>query len=316
MTPLLRNPADARTLLFVAIAYLLAFGGYFLHELLPWWAELPLIFAAGWFAFVTAVITHNTIHAPIFKSRSLNRLFQLVLTLGYGHPVSAFVPGHNLSHHVHTQTRRDVMRTTKLRFRWHFLNFLLGPAILGGDITRADLGYATAMRTERPRWFRQWVAEWLVFLGVQGTLLYLNPLAFLLYQVFPHTCAAAGIVGMNLLQHDGCDMDSEYNHSRNFVGTWINWWCFNNGFHTIHHKHPGLHWSELPRAHAEQIAPHIHPNLDEPDMGAYILRTFFAPGGRVDMYGNPLVLPEEGPDESWIPGRGDTPVGVSLGAEL
>ena len=35
----------------------------------------------------------------------------------------------------------------------------------------------------------------------------------------------------------------------------------------------------------------------------------------LDMYGNPLVLPEEGPDEEWIPNVRTTPKGVSLGAE-
>ena len=76
-----------------------------------------------------------------------------------------------------------------------------------------------------------------------------------------------------------------------------------------------LHWSLTPQAHAEEIAPHILPTLDVPNMGTYIWRTFVYPGIRLDMHGRPLVLPEEGPDESWIPGVGSTPKGVSLGAE-
>ena len=38
------------------------------------------------------------------------------------------------------------------------------------------------------------------------------------------------------------------------------------------------------------------------------------PGQRVTYEGKPLVLPEEGPDEEWIPGPKETPTDVSLGA--
>ena len=67
---------------------------------------VPLLVLTCWFSFFGAVATHNTVHSPVFKSRALNRVFQVVLTLTYGNPVSSFVPGHNLSHHKHTQSRR------------------------------------------------------------------------------------------------------------------------------------------------------------------------------------------------------------------
>lgn len=313
--PLLREPSDRRTLVFVFGTLALAFSGWALWDAVPAWVLVPWVLLTAWMSWLCAVITHNTIHAPMFHARPLNRAFQLVLTLAYGHPVSAFVPGHNLSHHCHTQSRRDVMRTTKMRFRWNLLNLVLAPAVLARDITRADLAYAKAMRTERPRWFRQWLTEWAAFASVQGVLLVVDWRGFLLFQLLPHAVAGAGIVGMNHLQHDGCDASHPYNHSRNFVGRWINWWTFNNGYHTIHHMDPGLHWSKAAAAHAERVAPHVHPNLDQPSMLAYIWRAYVSPGVRTDYLGRPLVLPDEGPDESWIPGVGDTPVQASLGAE-
>ena len=312
---LLRHREDARTLVFVGIAHVLQIGGFFLWPQMSWFVAVPWILAAMWFSWLTAVITHNTIHAPIFHSRTLNKWMQVVLTLGYGSPVSAFVPGHNLSHHLHTQTRRDVMRTTKMRFRWNLLNVLLAPPTLARDITRSDMAYAKAMRKERPRWFRQWVLEYVVFVVVQVVFFVLDPLAFVLFLLVPHIAAAFGIVGINFFQHDGCDQDSEYNHSRNFVGPWINFWAFNNGYHTIHHMQPGLHWSKTKAAHEALVAPHIHPNLDSPNMLTYMWTIYIWPGKRVDYLGNPLVLPEEGPDEPWIPGVGSTPANVSLGAE-
>jgi len=52
-------------------------------------------------SFDGAVITHNTMHCPIFhhSCKGLNTLVKVLLTLTYGHPVTSYVPGHNLSHH-------------------------------------------------------------------------------------------------------------------------------------------------------------------------------------------------------------------------
>jgi hypothetical protein len=75
-----------------------------------------------------------------------------------------------------------------------------------------------------------------------------------------------------------------------------------------------MHWSVLPEAHAERVAPFIHPNLDQPSLLAYIWRTFIWPAKRLTYLGEPVVLPDEGPDEEWIPAPKQTPRNVSLGA--
>jgi fatty acid desaturase len=65
----------------------------------------------------------------------------------------------------------------------------------------------------------------------------------------------------NYLQHVGCDAASEHDHSRNFVSPFFNWFVFDNGLHTVHHEHPGLHWSryrELHRQREAQIAPELN----------------------------------------------------------
>ena len=120
---MLRYRADLKTLLFVATYFgLVAAQWIFAPSELR--LAIPLLVLTCWFSFFGAVATHNTVHCPVFQRRWQNRVFQVVLTLTYGHPVSAFVPGHNLSHHKHTQTRRDVMRTTKVDLGWNLLSIL------------------------------------------------------------------------------------------------------------------------------------------------------------------------------------------------
>jgi fatty acid desaturase len=310
---MLRYRADLKTLLFVAIYFGLV-AAQWVWAPTSLWLAAPLLVLTCWFSFFGAVATHNTVHCPVFHQRWANRAFQVALTLTYGHPVSAYVPGHNLSHHKHTQSRRDVMRTTKVQFRWNLLNGLLFMPRVGGDIFRADMRYFRAMYRRNPPWFRQMIIEATFFLGSMGLLLALDWKKFLLYVLIPHQYAAWGIITMNLLQHDGCDEDSEYNHSRNFVGKLVNWWTYNNGYHTIHHIEPGLHWSLLPAEHAARVAPFIHPNLDQPNFVAYLWRTFIWPGKRERYDGTPLVLEPAGADEEWIPAPTETPRDVSLGA--
>ena len=83
-------------------------------------------------------------------------------------------------------------------------------------------------------------------------------------------------------------------------GKFFNWFHFNNGFHGMHHLEAGLHWSLLPQKHAELIAPHVHPALEQKSLAIYLLRTFVFETRRLRYDGAPLVLPEEGEDEDWI----------------
>ena len=292
---------------------------YFTLTALAFWPrlELPIGLRVVLFAvicvtsFQGAVQTHNAVHSPIFKARWLNKVYQVVLTLTYGHPVSSYVPGHNLSHHKHTQKLKDIMRTSKARFRHNLLNGLFFFFLVTPGIMNADLSYTKGMRLTHPRWYRQAKIEMAALQIAQLSLLAwsyfgLHDLArFAFFWFVPHMYAAWGIVTMNLLQHDGCDEDSEYNHSRNFVGRFVNWWVFNNGFHSVHHHQPGLHWSLTRGAHERQIAPHIHPNLDQQSLASYIWRTYFL-NRRLDYLGNPVVLPPAGRDEPWIPRPDET----------
>lgn len=296
---MLRYTADLRTIFFVCCYFgLLTF--LWLWEPPSLWVAAPVYAALLLTSFQGAVATHNSVHCPVFVKRWMNKVFQVVLSLTYGHPVSSYVPGHNLSHHKHTQSRRDVMRTTKARFRYNLLNLFMFMPVIAKDIMRADGSYAKMMRSKHPRWFRQLILETAVLWGVQIALFVIDWRKALVLWLIPHLYAQWGIVTMNLLQHDGCDQNTEYDHSRNFVGRFVNWWVYNNGYHTIHHMKPGLHWSLLPAAHAKQVAPHIHPNLDQPSMALYVLKTFVL-GRRQSYDGTAFALPAEGPDEDWMP---------------
>ncbi len=249
---MLRHRADVRTLTFVAFYYALLVAEW---NLAPqrWVVVVPLVVLTCAISWICAVITHNTLHTPVFESRTANRMFQVALTCAYGFPVSEYVPGHNLSHHKFTQKRADLMRTSKVRFGWNLLNLLAFFPRVGADIFRENYRYVAMMKQRMPRWYHQLLIEMVVCWGAKGVLLLVDWRKALLFVIIPHFFAVNGITTVNYLQHDGCDEDHPFNHSRNFVGRIFNWFTFNNGFHGIHHEHPGLHWSLLRQAHMKEM---------------------------------------------------------------
>ena len=129
--------------------------------------------------------------------------------------------------------------------------------------------------------YQKSLKEWVVVGVSQVLLLALDWRKFLLYVWAPHFFAQWGIVSMNMLQHDGCDPEVDqdssvevknYNGARNFVGPVINYLTFNNGYHTIHHMQPTLHWSRLAAEHERLVKPHVHPALDQQCMARYTFR--------------------------------------------
>lgn len=296
----LRRNADLRTLAFTAL-YFSLFGVIWNTydaniSKSAWWILWAL---TCYFSFIGAVAVHNTIHCPVFYSKTANKLFQIVLSLTYGHPVSNYVPGHNLSHHQNTQTSKDVMRTTKLRYKWHLINGLMFFPTIGIGMLGNDASYFSVQRKMGRPIYKQMKLEQAVLFTCCFVLIIFDLKKWFVCAFIPHLFAKFCIISLNILQHDGCDENSDYNHSRNFVSPILNFFAYNNGYHSVHHMHAGWHWSLLPQKHRELVKPHMHPNLDEPSILLYIFKTFIFPGIRLDYLGKPLKLPPIEPDQAW-----------------
>ena len=252
------------------------------------------------YQFCIATIIHNVIHVPVFRYNWMNRVFQLYMSALHGHPVSGFVPGHNLSHHKHMQTPKDVTRTTRVRYRWNLLNQLLFFFNMMFEVMASEQRFVKKMWRAKPSWSKQYTLEVIVVFGIKIALLIVDWRLALALLLFPNFYATWGIFGANFWQHDGCDHEHEFNHSRSFTGGVFNWLTFNNGYHGIHHMYPGVHWSLYPQYHAEKLAPFNHPNLNQNNFIVYLWKSLIFPGKRVDYEGNPIKLPPNVESEDWV----------------
>lgn len=294
---LVNHRADYRTVAFLALHFALLVAA--LRAPLSAWTALYVVVLC-YTSFTAAVAGHNSLHSPVFRYRFPERLLRFAITCAYGHAATMFIPGHNLSHHAHLQTRRDVIRTTKLRYRLNILNPLLFTPTIGGTVTRDNFRFWFRSYRRDPTFFWIVLSEFGVLVLFTLPILVYSPVKFLLLVMIPNFYAAWGILGVNFIQHDGCDTDHPYNHSRNFVSPFLNWFLLNNGFHGIHHMHPGLHWSQLPAAHARELHGRIHPELEQKSMFRYLWRSFVWPARRLRYDGEPVVLEEAGEDEDWV----------------
>lgn len=254
------------------------------------------------YSFICACVAHNALHCKTFANSKMDSLYHMVLTMSYGHPTATLIPGHNLSHHRHTQGVKDAMRTTKMRYKWHFLNLLLFQPTVSYSILKLDWKYTQIQRNLKSSFFTKVCFEWSILILSQCLLLWIDWRKFLAYVYIPHVFAQWAIVGMNVLQHDGAEtalasgyntkIPVNYNSARNFTGYWVNLFTFNNGYHAMHHLFPTMHWSRLADEHNRQILPHNHPALNQSCMPTYLFRTFIFPGVRVKYTGEPMLVSE------------------------
>jgi len=262
----LRFEADRRALFWALVLFpALPALSYARPAWAPW-----LLPVALYLAYCSGVLAHNQNHTPVFRNKRWNSLYSAWLSFFYGCPLFVWVPTHNQNHHRYLDGMGDLTRTADHAPRdtwWAALSYPTRSALAQAP---AIWHYALAARARNSGRFRQIVLETAsVSLG-HGAALALSvslrgfgPGVWLYACAFgiPAAFAAWSMMFTNYVQHVDCDPASADNHSRNFVSRSMNWLVFEAGYHTVHHEHPGIHWSAYPALHAwraARIAPHLN----------------------------------------------------------
>lgn len=298
----LRHKEDIRAIGIVIFTFVLLYAhsisfGYDSAFMYLFW-----FFLNSTFCWYCATFAHNAIHVPIAKSKSINQIWQYLLCLIYGYPVTTLIPGHNLSHHAYCQGPKDTIRTDKMQWSWNFLNFLFFVPTLMTDITRQDIAYLDLMKQMKKPIYYQARRE-MIFLFISQAFLFnvLGSWRYFVVIFLPQLMAKFGLISINLFQHDGCPTPEKdkYNFSRNFVDYKLNWFTCNNGFHTAHHWQPGLHWTKLVDVHEKEIKPYMHPNLDCKSIIRFFFEVFLF-GKRQNYDGTAYVKPFYEDSKDWF----------------
>ena len=265
---MLRYRADRRTVAYLALTATVT--------ALNWRAGAvhPLLYSLQLFLFYTcAVVSHNHNHLAVWRSRGANLATSWLISLFYGYPSIGWVPTHNQIHHKLNNGEGDSSRCPKVFKGNHLLALVIYPTLTSLLQTRDVNAFMAGLWRRNRSAFWSAASEFVFFFGVMTTALVVDWRRALLFLVIPQQVALFSIQATNFLQHIETATGSEWDHSRNFVSPLLNAILFNNGYHTVHHMKPGVHWSLTPALHAE-VAPRIDPALNVPSLFGYLGRTY------------------------------------------
>jgi beta-carotene hydroxylase len=266
---MLRHKADVRTVVYMAVTTSLLFIQWNMDSINPFVYVLSLFMAIS-----VSVIAHNHNHVPIWKSKGLNIFQDYWLTVFYGFPAFGWIPTHNSNHHSLNNKQGDYTITYRFSEKNNLLTLVTYPSISSYFQQKPIQDYLKHLwRNDKRRFFLA-AGQYVALVVWCGVALYLDWKKAVLYVLIPHQVALFSVLVFNYIQHVHADEESALNHSRNFLGI-LNYMLFNNGYHTIHHEKPSIHWSQAPEAH-KQIAANIDSSLNERSFWGYIFRVYFA----------------------------------------
>ena len=234
----------------------------------------PIIYLSSLFMAVSvAIIAHNHNHVPIWRSRFLNIATDYWLTLFYGFPAFGWIPTHNKNHHFLNNKNGDYTITYRVSEKNNIFTLLSYPSISSYFQQKPIAAYLrTLWRSNRQKFYLA-ASQYLVLgLYYAVAIFVLSWKKAVLFILIPHQVSLFSILIFNYVQHVHTDEESRYNHSRNFVGL-INLALFNNGYHTIHHEAPGIHWSKTPAAQ-KKIQNLIDSSLNERSFWWFLVRVY------------------------------------------
>jgi beta-carotene hydroxylase len=264
----LRFLADIKTLIYIFLTTTLF--------ILQWFFIGFNIFSYFVYLFLSvavAVIIHNHNHLPIWKNKLMNTLTDWWLTVFYGFPIFAWIPTHNKNHHRLNNREGDYTITYRFSEKNNLVTLLTYPSISGFYQQKAIKLYLKEQYQKDRSRFYLCISQYLILALWLAATFILDWQKALLFVFIPQQVSLFSVLIFNYVQHVHANEESEYNHSRNFTGL-LNFFLFNNGYHTAHHDKAGIHWSKVPEEH-RKIEHLIDKSLNERSFWAYIFRSYF-----------------------------------------
>ena len=281
----MRNNKDIRTLFFLMVILSIRIG--------LWWIEpdffliwLPFIVIL---VFILYCIKHNQLHLTIFKSALLNRIYENVLGIFTGTSMKGAYVIHIANHHKENNNEKDWGNTNAYNSKSQAVNlfkYALTTPLIFLKAKRKWLQNTTQKSIVLISNIESWIITitYIVLLSIKFK-------ATIMYIIIPHLLGQLILVSFNYFQHADCNPSSAYDHSRNFTGKLINYLTFNNGYHTVHHLYPTLHWSEYNEIHLS-IQHKIATHLNENNLLFFIVRLIFIRKKKTIINDNKIVIHE------------------------
>ena len=246
---------DARDLAFVRLALRAS-------ALLAVWVA-ALFAAPAWLAWLLAppylwllyarlggpvmLMVHAIEHRAAFSGRGrwLQAWICNALPLFYGLSPFVYRPHHLVMHHAEENRPSDLSSTLAYRrdSPGAFLGYWLRFVVLGNIELARDL---RARGRRRDLW--RFVAGEAAHFALIAAALLLAPAATCVVLLLPYLLTRFFLMAGNWAQHafvDASALDDGVRNATILVNASHNRRCFNDGYHALHHRRPGLHWADM-----------------------------------------------------------------------
>lgn len=246
---------DIRDLAFIRLgaqASLVLLPGALLIYLLPPWLAALLAPPYWWLLYArfggpVMLMVHALFHRKAFTGpgRWIDRYLRHLLPMLYGLQPFAYHPQHMIMHHVENNRWADLSTTFGYR-RDHWPDFLrYWLRFMGRD----NLLLARYLKQRgHHRVLKRFLLGSIAWLLAVGGLTVIAPMATLIVFVIPYVLTRFFLMAGNWAQHafvNPDESDPRLGHSTILVNASQNQRCFNDGYHAVHHRHPGMHWTEM-----------------------------------------------------------------------
>jgi fatty acid desaturase len=241
----LRHGADCGPLLHIAIYFALLIGLRFGGESLPAvvWGGLWLVLTMLSFS-LTIGINHLHAHRAMFRARLPNQVVEVLLAVPCLLTSAEMTIFHVRHHHQANDGPEDAASTRPYRTRLGAIYYYVAyPFWVRRYVWWSFITGRHGARRLLPRYA--------VHLGICGGLLWAlfagQPDLFLWLWVLPMMITWFNSGYFSWLTHAPAPSSAHGgSDSLNSCNNWMNLFVFNQGYHVIHHRYPGIHWSEIP----------------------------------------------------------------------
>jgi fatty acid desaturase len=214
-----------------------------------WWAYIPYFYVSQlYFKGRFGLMLHCISHRKIFKKgyHSIYHWVTWVVCPFFGHTPETYFIHHMAMHHVENNMPADASSTLayKRDSLWDFIRYVTRFLTLG---FRDTFMYLFNKRRKN-LYMRLTYGEMSYYLFCT-TLCFFNLKATLLIFIIPFVFARIVMMLGNWAQHsfiDKNDPENNFTSAINCINTVYNRTCWNDGYHTVHHLRPAMHYTDLP----------------------------------------------------------------------
>jgi fatty acid desaturase len=233
------------------LAHVLCYYGFFipvmipkliisLYLLVPLWV---LIYLLGY--SLSIGVLHMHAHRKLFTARGPNRVLEFLLCFPcvLSYPMMKYT--HVYAHHKYQNGVNDPTRTRSYehgwRAAWYWIRYayVCQRHTIRGLFGASARGYWKSLRS-------QYLVDTLLTVAIMLIyLFFIDAWRMLAFWELPLILVSINIGFFAWITHAPASGDN-VNGSFNTINNLMNFFIHNQGYHVVHHAHPGIHWTRIP----------------------------------------------------------------------